>query len=141
MAGELHKEGLEFLLKLFNKQATAPAAHYYMGICEESSLAEDATLASVTEPSGGSYSRQEVDANGVDLAYSACGTNDAKLTVKTCTFTPSGGDWNLMKTKFLATTSDGSGKLIASAPINGGTGVTLTDGVSYSTGMEIELDG
>ncbi|HNS20197.1 MAG TPA: hypothetical protein PKH24_06840 [Sedimentisphaerales bacterium] len=53
------------------------------------------------------------------------------------TFTPSAGAWSLAKTRFLTTTADVSGKLIATEPINAGSGIALTDGESYDVTMAL----
>lgn len=53
------------------------------------------------------------------------------------TFTASSGPWNLAKTKFFATTADDSGKLIATEPINAGSGIALADGESYDVTMTL----
>jgi hypothetical protein len=43
----------------------------------------------------------------------------------------------LAKTRFLTTTADVSGKLIATEPINAGSGIALTDGESYDVTMAL----
>ncbi|MEN6427254.1 MAG: hypothetical protein ABFE13_18015 [Phycisphaerales bacterium] len=45
--------------------------------------------------------------------------------------------WNLAKTKFLATSDDESRKLIATEPINAGSGIALADGESYDVTMTL----
>lgn len=52
-------------------------------------------------------------------------------------FAASGGVWNLAKTKFLATSDDESRKLIATEPINAGSGIALADGESYDVTMTL----
>ncbi len=140
MAAELHKEGLQHLLELMNGAQSKPA-NYYMGACEDASLAEDANLAAITELSGNGYARVAIASNGTDLVSAAAGTNDWKLTTKVCRFTASGGAWNCAKTVFLATTVDDTGKLVASVPINGGTGFTLADGQYFEESLVVQLNG
>jgi hypothetical protein len=43
----------------------------------------------------------------------------------------------LAKTKFLATTADDTGKLLATEPINAGSGISLADGESYDVTMTL----
>ncbi len=141
MAAELHTEGLQFLLEAALSEQQSVPANFYMGLCEDATIAEDGNLAGLTELSGNNYSRQAVASNGTDFTSAAAGTNDRKMTTKVCTFTASGGAWNTAKTAFLATSSDDSGKLIASMPLNGGSGWTLADGQHLDISMVIQLNG
>jgi hypothetical protein len=138
MAAELHTPGLQFLLEVaFSEQQSVPA-NFYIGLATDVSLAEDATLASFTEVSGTGYARQTVASNNTDFTSATTGTNDRKVTTKTVTFT-AGGTWTGANTVFLATTVDGSGKLIASAPLS--VTRTLSSGSSLTVAMEIDLTG
>ncbi len=121
--------------------AQSKPTNYYMGACEDASIAEDGNLAGLTELSGNGYARVAVAGNGTDLVSAATATNDRKLTTKVCRVTAAGGAWNTAKTGFLATSSDNSGKLIASGPLNGGTGWTLADGQYFEFSLEILLTG
>ncbi len=134
----VHTTGLQFLLELMNKVQTAPA-NYYVGMATDASLAKTAALGDQTELSGSGYARQAVAAGAVGLVSASDGGDGRKLTSVTVTFTASGGDWDLARTLFLATTIDDTGVLIASGEINGGVGTTRTDGTSYSAEVVITL--
>ena len=138
MAAELHAEGLQYLLEVAMSEQQSIPANFYIGLATDVSLAEDATLASLTEVSGTGYARQAVASDNIDLTSAATGTNDRKITTKTVTFT-AGGVWTGAKTAFLATTIDGTGKLLASAPLS--LTRTLGDGDSLNVSMVITLAG
>lgn len=138
MATELHQEGLQFLLEVaFSEQQSVPA-NFYIGLCTDASLAEDATLASKTEVSGTGYARQAVASDNVDFTSATAGTNDRKITTKSVTFTAS-GTWTGALTVFLATTVADTGKLIASAPLS--TTRQLNNGDMLTVALEITLAG
>ncbi len=134
----LRTQGIQFLFELANGQQTKPANHY-IGWCQEAEdqIHANASLGDLTELSGNGYARQFVPANATGIVSGAGGTNGRTLTTAEVTFTASGGPWNLAKTKFLATTADDSGKLIATEPINAGSGITLSDGESYDVTMTV----
>lgn len=111
---DLHQEGLQFLLEAAMSEEQSVPANFYMGLCTDASLAEDASLGDQTELSGNGYARQAVASSNVGFTSATTGTNDWKVTTLTVTFTASGGAWSGAVTAFLATTSDDSGKLIAS---------------------------
>lgn len=138
MAAELHTEGLQFLLEVgFSEEQTVPA-NFYIGLATDETLAEDATLASITEVSGTGYARIAVASNDTDFTSAVAGTNDRKVTTKSVVFT-AGGAWTGAKTVFLATSADGSGKLIASAPLS--TERILSSGSTLTVAMSITLAG
>jgi len=138
MAMELHTEGLQFALEvLFSEEQSVPA-NYYIGLATDASLAEDATLASLTEVSGSGYARQAVASNNTDFTSAATGTNDRKTTTKVVTFTATGA-WTGANTAFLATTVDGTGKLIGSVPLSATR--TLASGDTLQLALEVDLAG
>ena len=138
MAAELHQEGLQYLLEVaFTEEQSVPA-NFYIGLATDAALAENASLGDQTEVSGTGYARQTVASDNVDITSATTGTNDRKITTKTVTFT-AGGTWTGANTTFLATSSDDSGKLIASAPLSETR--TLTDNSTLSTAIEIDLTG
>jgi hypothetical protein len=138
MAAEVHTEGLQFILAVAFPKSQSVPANFYAGLCTDTSLAEDATLASLTEVSGTGYGRQTVASSGSGFAEAATGTNDRKVTTATVTFT-AGGTWTGAKTAFLATSSDGSGKLLASGPLSATR--TLQNGDTLQVTFVIEADG
>ena len=134
----IRTQGIQFLFELANGQQTKPN-NYYVGFCTEAEdqIPANAWLGDLTELSGNGYARQLVAANSVGMVSTAGGTNGRTLTTAEATFTASGGPWSLAKTKFLATTADDSGKLLATEPINAGSGIALADGESYDVTMTL----
>lgn len=138
MAAELHTEGLQFILEaVFPKTQTLPT-NYYLGLATDASLAEDATLASLTEVSGTGYSRQAIPASAVGFSSAAVGTNDWKVTGAQKTFS-AGGIWTTANTWFLASSIDGTGKLIASGPLSQAR--TLGNGDTLNVTAALQLNG
>lgn len=138
MAAEIHTEGLRFILEAVFPQTQALPANYYVGLATDAALAEDATLASLTEVSGTGYTRQAVAASGVGFSSASAGTNDWKVTGAQVTFS-AGGIWTQALTWFLASTIDGTGKLIASGPLSQAR--TLGTGDSLNVTPTIQLNG
>ena len=134
----IRTEGIQFFFELANGQQAKPA-NYYVGFCQEAEteIPANASLSDLTELSGNGYVRQAVPANATGMVSAAGGANGRTLTTQEVTFTASGGAWSLAKTKFLATTADDSGKLIATEPINAGSGIALGDGENYDVAMTI----
>lgn len=135
---ELHTEGLQYLLEVaFSEEQSVPA-NFYVGLATDASLNESDGLSDLTEVSGTGYSRQTVASNNTDITSASTGTNDRKVTTKEVTFTAT-GTWTGAKTVFLATSSDGSGKLIASAALSATR--TLESGDTLTVSLEIDLAG
>ncbi len=131
MSAEVHQEGIQFLLELaFTAEQSAPT-NYYIGLATDASLAEDATLATLTEVSGTGYARIAVARGTDDFTSAATGTNDRKVTTKSVTFT-AGGTWTGANTWFLATTIDGTGKLVASGQFSATRTLNSGDTLSFS---------
>jgi hypothetical protein len=125
MAAELHQEGLEYLLSLVT------AGNLSIGLATDSSLDEDANIASITEVEGDGYERQTV----TSLTPAATGTNDRKATTNTVTFTAS-GTWTTARTVFIVTSTN---KLLASVPLS--VVRTLISGDILTVAVEIDLAG
>ena len=140
MAAEFHKEGLQHLLELMSARQSVPA-DYYIGLATDASLAEDATLASVTEVSGTGYARIAVEDTSVGFPTSeVTGTNDWRTITKQVTFTGGAGGWTGANTAFLCTVGSGtSGKLIASGPLSSTR--TLAEGDTEKVTMTLTLTG
>jgi len=139
MSDEVVSEGLEYILETAFTEAQSVPANFYVGLCTDASVAEDAVLADLAELSGNGYSRQTVASDGTDFTEAATGTNDRKVTTKTVTFTASGGAWSGAVHTFMGTTSDDSGKLILVAALS--TTRTLQDGDSLQISIIIILVG
>ena len=119
------------------KGSQSPQATYYIGLATDASLAENATLASLTEVSGTSYARQAAAMSGV--TSETAGTADWHLVLPQVTFT-AGGTWTGANTWFLATVVSGtSGKLIASGPL--GATRTLLNGDTEKVTASLQLNG
>lgn len=101
-------EGENWLLDVAFKKNTSPPTNLYLGLYTNSSEpGENATLSNITEPSGGGYARIAIACGG-DWTLS----ND-QITAAQKTFSASGAAWGNVYGYFLATTNDGSGKLLA----------------------------
>ena len=135
-------EGIQFFLELANGVQSKPVANYYIGLCEdaEDTISKTAALADLTELTGNGYSRQAVTADAAGMVSAPHGDSGRKLTSSEVTFTAAGGAWNLARTRFLATTSDNSGKLISTEPVNSGAGVALADTESYDCTMTVNSE-
>jgi hypothetical protein len=138
MAAELHTEGLQYLLEVaFTEEQSAPA-NFYVGLCTDAALAEDASLGDQTEVTGTGYARQTVASDNVDITSATAGTADRKVTTAEVTFT-AGGTWDGAVTAFLCTTVDDTGKLLASQQLSETR--TLNDGDTLTLAFEITLAG
>jgi hypothetical protein len=140
MANQVHTEGLQYLLELgFTAQQSAPS-NFYIGLATDASLAENATLAGLTEVAGTGYSRQACAVGATDFTSASTGSNDRKVTTKQVTFTCSAGDWTQgAQTAFLCSVASGtSGKLIASIPLAAAR--NLQNGDTEKVTMVVELD-
>ena len=133
----LHDEGEQFFCQvLFTEEATPPAA-YYLGLDNRTSLAESDTLASLSgEPSANGYSRQAVNSDATDFTISQ-ESGDYQARTKTVTFTASGGSIGPVTKMFMATSADGTGKLVASRALSQER--TLADGESLECSFYIRF--
>jgi len=117
MAQVLHDEGEQYLLQAALSEEQTPPANFYLGLCNDTLAKTDALADILNEPSGDGYSRQAIPSSNVGWTveksgsyYRATGTQE--------TFLADGGDWGSLNTWFLATSADGTGKLIASGDID-----------------------
>ena len=127
MANILHDEGEQYLLQAALSEEQTPPTNFYLGLCNDTLTKTDALANIANEPSGDGYARQEIPSTGVGWTvaksgdyYRATGTQE--------TFTADGGDWGSLNTWFIATSADGTGKLIASGDIDPAR--TIADGDS-----------
>jgi hypothetical protein len=119
MAAEIHQEGLRYLLECAISEEQTPPVNFYVGLATDASLAEDATMASLTEVTGTGYSRQTIASTAAAWNSQTQGTADwEQEAAAAVTFTATGDDWDDAKTWFITTAADGSGKLIASGPLS-----------------------
>jgi hypothetical protein len=127
MANIIHDEGEQYLLQAALSKEQTPPANFYLGLCNDTLVKTDALADILKEPSGNGYSRQAIPSSNVGWTvakngdyYRATGTQE--------TFLAAGGDWGSLNTWFLATSADGTGKLIASGDIDPAR--TIADGDS-----------
>ena len=101
-------EGENWLLDVAFKKNTTPPTNLYLGLYTNTTEpAENATLASLTEPSGGGYARIAIVC-GDDWTLVA-----DQITAAQKIFAATGAAWGNVYGYFIATSSDGSGKLLA----------------------------
>lgn len=139
MAAELHQQGLQDILEVFFR-GTTPYSTLYVGLAEDESLAENATLSSITEVSGSGYQRQPLSRGSTDWPTSeSTGTYDWRVKSAQVTFTAT-GTWSTARTAFLCTVASGtSGRLIASAPLSQPR--TLGNGDQLKVDFTVTLEG
>jgi len=139
MAAELHQQGLQALLETYFRGSTQPST-LYVGLAEDTSLAEGATLSSVTEVSGSGYSRQSLTCNSSGWVTSEdAGSGDWRVVSAQVTFTAS-GTWSTARTVFVTNVASGtSGILIASGPLS--VERTLGNGDQLKVTITITLQG
>jgi len=118
MSDEVCQEGLQYILETaFTEEQSVPAS-FYLGLCEDASIAEDASLADLTELAvADGYARNTIASDGTDWASATTGTLDWKITSLTQTFTSS-GTWNGATHAFLGTTIDDTGKLVLAVALS-----------------------
>lgn len=116
----IHDEGEEFFVKVLFSEVASPPAAYYIGLDARSSPAEDDNLAALDgEPTTDGYARVAVNSDATDFTVTKdAGSGDWEAKSKECDFTASGGNWPAVTQAFLATSSDGSGKLIATKALS-----------------------
>jgi len=139
----MHTEGRQWLFEVaFSEEQTVPD-NFYVGLCTDSTIAENAALASLTELTDTDYARDTIPSTAVGWVSAGTGTNDRKVTSSSVEFAvvTSGVTWTTAESWFLATTSDDSGKLLASGPLNSGSGWTLTEGQTLNFDIEITFPG
>jgi len=127
MAQILHDEGEQYLLQAALSEEQTPPANFYLGLCNDTLAKTDALADILNEPSGDGYARQEIPSTGVGWTVAKSGSY-YRATGTQETFTADGGDWGSINTWFLATSADGTGKLIASGDIDPAR--TIADGDS-----------
>ena len=143
MAAQLHTEGRQFLLEVaFTAEQSAPAI-YYVGLCTDTTIAENASLSGLTELTDTGYARSALLRGALAFASAGTGTNDRKITTSGISFlaTTSGVTWTKAESWFLASTIADTGKLIASGPLNSGSGWTVTEGEELSFDIEMTWPG
>lgn len=145
----LAQEGQQHILDVYLRGATG-ATTFYLGATDStspSSVAKDDSLADVVgygEPSGGGYSRQEIEhsSTGWPSLSIPTGETDYQAISKVVTIQASGGDIGPFYTLFLTDAVSGTtGKHLAFAAITNQDfldgGATLNDGESLDVTFKI----
>jgi hypothetical protein len=115
MTSILHDEGEQFLLSTLFAGVAMPT-NLYLGLDNRTTLAASDTLASlVSEPTVNGYARQAVNSASFTVVFTG-GAYQANTPI--VTFSATGGSWGPVNNLFLATSSDNSGKLIATVTLN-----------------------
>ena len=139
MASQIHTEGRQWMYEVcFSEEQSVPV-NFYVGLCTDSSLAENAVLADVSELTDTDYERWALASAAAYWTSAGTGTNDRKITSGNVSFqvTTSGVTWTKANMWFLATTSDDSGVLIASGDLNSGSGWTLSEPDELNFNIEL----
>lgn len=92
---------------------------WYVGLCNTAPTDDD-TLASVAEPTVGvnGYARIELEMNDTDWPTIATVNRETKVTSRSLTFTPSGGEFDVATSRFFIT--DGTVLISISSILSGG---------------------
>jgi hypothetical protein len=138
---EFHTEGMQWEFNVVYRQTAALPTNLYVLLVKDTTIAENATMADLTELTVGEapgYARQPIACSSIGWTEAGTGTNDRQITGASVTFTASGGNWPVGYMAVLTTTLTGTtGPLIASGELNGGSGRQLNDGQSF--GVEVTL--
>jgi hypothetical protein len=123
-------------------RATNCPTNYYLGLTDTTStcsITDTTTLGTLpaSEPSTNGYARQLIERSATGWPTLALDSGDFQATSSTETFTASGGSWGPVYCAFIATTTDGTGKLISYAALS--TGRTLASGESLQITYKIKL--
>ncbi len=118
MANTKHQEGKQYELEAAYSEEQTPPANFYVGLATDASPAIVSSLTDLTEVTGTGYARQTIASSAAGMVSGIAGTDDWKVTGAEVTFS-AGGTWDAANIWFLATTSDNTGKLLASGPIEG----------------------
>jgi hypothetical protein len=117
-ANALVDQGEEYFLKVGLGGATM-AATTYLGLSQsnEATLGETITLAGINEVAGTGYARGSITSNLTDWTASL-NSGDWQMLSKQITFTATGGTWSAALSLFLATSADGSGKVLSTKDLS-----------------------
>lgn len=129
----LANEGEQDILEGFFRGGSIPT-NFYIGLINDSGIAETDTLATMTsEPSGNGYSRQVTT-----FAATALNGGDYETDSDQETFTASGGNIGPVDHAILTDVASGTaGSLLAYVPLS--TSRTLTDGDSLNVTVTVSL--
>jgi len=143
MAAQLHTEGRQYIQEVLFTGQIAKASNLYVGLCTDLTIAENASLAGLTELTDTDYERYTLASTIVGWTSAGTGTNDRKITSNGISFSAvtSGVTWTKAESWFLASTVADTGKLIMSGPLNSGSGWTVTEGEDLTFDIEWTMPG
>ncbi len=132
----LADEGEYMFLDVTLRGGTAPAG-YFLRLFNDTPVETD-TLGSLTgEPSGNGYTAQTVERNTTGWPTLALDTGDYQATSSTETFSATGAGWGPVTYCVLATTTDGTGKLVSYVALSQSR--TLAAGESLQVTYKLKL--
>jgi hypothetical protein len=132
----LADEGEQLFLNCTLRATSCPAT-FYMRLYNDTP-AETDTLSDLTgEPSTNGYAAQEVTRDSSGWPTLALDSGDYQATSSTETFSASGGSWGPVTYLVLATSSDGTGKVVSYAALS--TSRTLASGESLQVTYKLKL--
>ena len=143
MAAQVHTEGRQWMAEVnFSEEQSVPA-NFYVGLCADAAIAENATLSALAELTDTDYARQTIASSAAGWTSAATGSNDRKQTSSSLSFqvTTSGVTWTKAEHWFLGTTIDDTGVLIFSGPLNSGSGWIVAEGETLAFDVEITWPG
>ena len=135
----LHIEGEELLLRIAFLSLIVPTA-YYIGLDNRASLAVDDTLSTVSavEPTATNGYLRVAASPGTDFSLTINGSGNNQVNTPIITFRSNPGDWNRpVQNLFLASSSDDSGYLIASAQLSASLDMNAGDMVNLRLGLAL----
>lgn len=132
----LADEGEQYFLGV-GLRGTTMAANTYLRLFNDTP-AETDTLSTLTgEPSGSGYSAQTLSSDATGWPTLGLDSGDYQATSATKTFTASGGTIGPVTYLVLATSTDGTGKLLSYAALS--TSRTLSDGDSLNVTYKLKM--
>lgn len=139
-----HDEGEEYIIKTAFTEELAVPTSFYLGLDDRDGVtnpapAEADTLTDLAgEPSANGYGRIGIASDGTDwTSQQDGGSGDWEALSKQCTFTASGGDWPVVSTMFLATSSDATGRLLVTKALSQDR--TVLDGESLVCTLTVRI--
>jgi hypothetical protein len=132
----LADEGEYLFLDVTLRQASQPT-NYFLRLFNDTPTETD-TLGDLTgEPTQNGYAAQTVEANATGWPTLALDSGDYQATSSTETFSASGGSWGPVTYCVLATSTDGSGKLVSYVALSQSR--TLNSGESLQVTYKLKL--
>ena len=132
----LHVGGEQFILNALFTNGQPIPSNYFLGLDNRPSVSTTDDMSSlVAEPNAAGYLRQPVSSSG-GFTVTKVGANYQAVS-SAVTFRASGAGWGPVSNLFLASTSDTSGVLIATAVLGQSFSVTGGNMVSLTLGMSL----